>query len=46
MDGREFWFEMRKAGVFFRPLHGRHWAEISFTAVRDLHLQQFPLPGI
>jgi hypothetical protein len=56
MDGREWWFEQRKpvkatatnkeqpGGIYFRPLHGRHWAMIGFQAIYDLHIQQFPMP--
>lgn len=44
MENREYWLEQRKDGIYFKPLHGRHWAVISYTHIVDMHIQQFPLP--
>ncbi len=40
---RDYVFEQRKDGVYFKPLYGRRWAKVSFSEVADLYAGQFPL---
>jgi len=44
MDNRDWVFEQRKDGIYFKVLHGRRWNRIEFSVIYDLHIQQFPLP--
>ncbi|MDE2105168.1 MAG: hypothetical protein KGL39_48520 [Patescibacteria group bacterium] len=45
IDNKEYWFEQRKDGVYFRPFHARRWAQISFPSLVDFHVGQFRLGG-
>jgi hypothetical protein len=43
MGEKDWFFEQRKDGLHFKPLHGRRWSLLSFSQIYDMHVEQFQL---